>query len=683
MLICWEWLAQYVKLDIDPEALATRFAMTGLNHESTEKVGNDIVIDLEVTSNRGDCLGHIGVAREASVILGSDLHIPEAAVLGTGQPIAEQLSVVNDFPSGCSRYTARVIRGVKVGPSPEWLVRRLAAIGIASINNVVDATNYVMMECGQPLHAFDLKQVHGNKIIVRAAHAKETLRAIDHRTYELDPQMIVIADAERALAIGGVMGGAESEVSESTTDLLIEAAAFAPLAVRRAARLLKLQSPSSFRFERRPDPAGLDWASRRCCELILQTAGGALCEGVIDVGLPTEPREAIPFRLLQIERVLGIQIAKPEVQRILLALGCTFSQGIVPQDTEKDLTEKLYVVPPSWRADLSREVDLIEEVARIYGYERIPENVAVPLQVAEVRPKDLTQVRVRRVLSAYGIDEAMTASVVAENLEKLGSPWTAQPSLETETPLLVGARLLRRSLLPSLLASRYNNQSQAIRNAQLYEIANLYLPAAAATDLPSHMSALGIVTQGELQFIKGIVEAIIFEVAAKSCSVVWQTCEHSLFAAGSLQQVAVDGKLLGFVGLISRPAQDAMSLDQPVALAELSIDVLTSALQEVRRADRVSLFPAMTRDLNFVVDEPIQWSEFSTVCKSAAGPLLQEVCYQETYRDTKKDGTGKKRLLLSLHFQSLDRTLTSNEVDAEVAKILAACAQRFDAKLLA
>lgn len=687
MLVCWEWLSEYVDLNVDADALANRFAMTGLNHESTEMVGDDVVIDLEVTSNRGDCLGHIGVAREAAVILQGDLRIPNPQPVAGADKVTEHIAVVNQAPELCPRYTARVVCGVKVGPSPQWLIRRLASIGIASVNNIVDVTNYVMMECGQPLHAFDLQQVREGQIHIRAARDKETLVAIDHRTYQLDSKMIVIADAERAVAIGGVMGGADSEVTEQTVDVLIETAAFDPLAVRRAARLLKLQSPSSFRFERRPDASGIDWASRRCCELILQVAGGELCQGVVDVGVAPQQRQPIELRQSQIARVLGIEVPLLEVERILIALGCRADRAAtsVSQASQPHQASEwgvLKVVPPSWRGDLTREIDFIEEVARIFGYEQIPENVSVPLHVAEIRPKDIAMARVRHTLSAYGIDEAMTASVVPESFEKFGSPWTDQSPLETETALLVGSRTLRRSLIPSLLAARYTNQTQSIRNAQLYESASLYLAGATATELPTQIAALALVTQGDLQIAKGIVEEIIAQVVGHTAQPDWQASEHALFAPGSLQRVHLGERLLGYVGLISRQAQDAMSLEQPVAAAELSVDALTAELEPVRRTAPVSLFPAIMRDLNFVVDESVRWNTFRDVCQTAASELLQDVHYQETYRDTKKDGAGKKRLLLSLHFQSLDRTLTGDEVDADVARIIAACKTQCAAKLL-
>ena len=673
MLVCWEWLSQYVNLTTDPDTLAHRFAMSGLNHESTTSVGSDTVIDLEVTSNRGDCLGHIGVAREASVLLNAPLCIPNPQPKQSGPRAGELLQVENRFADGCSRYTARIIRGVKIGRSPAWLVRRLAAIGINSVNNVVDVTNYVMMECGQPLHAFDLKHIRGGKIIVRAATAKEKFVAIDHHTYELDERMVVIADAERAVALGGVMGGAESEVSDSTTDLLIESAAFEPLLIRRAARKLKLQSPSSYRFERRPDPAGLDWASRRCCELILEIAGGTLCEGVVDSAADPAPRESIEFRLSQIERILGIDISTQETERILTALGCQVAT-VNPSS--------LRVTPPSWRADLQREVDLIEEVARIHGYEKIPENVAVPLSVAAQRPKDLALRRARHVLSAYGFDEAMTPSVVTEQLDQCGSVWTGAPALTTEIPLLIGAKFLRRALIPSLLAAKYTNQSQSIRDAQLYEVATVFVPSDKGELLPREQSTLALVGLSDLAAVKGVVEDLIAQVASKKTPVQWVVSDHECFASGSCQRVELNGSILGYVGLVNPKIQNRLSLDQPVAAAELSVDLLTSTLEEVRRADAVSAFPSIARDLNFIVDEPLRWSELEAACRTVGGEFLKSVQYQETYRDPKKDGVNKKRTLLTLQFQSMDRTLNSEEVDQAVAAIISQCAGKFGAKLL-
>lgn len=672
MLVCWEWLSDYLELDVSDEDLALRFAMSGLNHESTETVGTDTVIDLEVTSNRGDCLGHIGVAREAAVLLGKELKIPTPKLVESSDKVDSLVEIDNQFQTGCPEYTARVIKGVKVGPSPEWLVRRLASIGLNTVNNVVDVTNYVMMECGQPLHAFDLAQIRDNKIVIRAAEQDEEFLAIDHKTYKLDDQMVVIADGQRAVALGGVMGGVDSEVSDQTVDLLIEAARFQPLAIRRAARKLKLHSPASYRFERMPDPHGLDWASQRCCELIMQLAGGTLANGITSDGIAPQAREVISFRLPQITRILGIEIPVNESVRILRDLGCEVVEG----------TDTLQVTPPTWRLDLTREADLIEEVARIYGYEKIPEDVSVPLGVATPRPKDLALQRARHALSAYGIDEAMTPSVVGESLNENGNLWSNKAALSVDTPLLVGARHLRKSLLPSLLKARHTNQTQGLRNAELYEVSTIFLPGKDSTDLPNEQSTLGIVTEGNLQKVKGIVEEVISEVAGIQQVPEWKALDHSLFQAGTGQVISLDSKLLGYVGLLSTSVQKSMSLELAAAIAELSVDVLTDKLQPVRTALQVSAFPGIERDLNFVVSESLQWAELSSVCTRNGGALLQSVDYRETYRDPKKDGAGKKRTLLTLQFRSLERTLTGQEVDEAVNNIVAACAKEFDAKLL-
>ncbi len=280
MLLSWNWLKQYVPLDMPVEELTRRLMMAGLNHESTEKVGDDWAIDLEVTSNRPDCLGHIGIAREVAVLWNKKLHIPPAqpaAGLPPAMPPTEKLVKVRiDCPDLCLHYNARVVRGVKIKPSPKWLADRLETIGIAPINNVVDISNYGLMECGQPLHTFDFGRLDGGEIVVRRPKPGETIEAIDHKTYALGPEMCMICDARRPVAIGGVMGGARTEISAATRDVLVEAAEFHPVSIRNTARTLNLHSDSSYRFERRVDPEGLDWASRR----VLRVDFGACWRGI-------------------------------------------------------------------------------------------------------------------------------------------------------------------------------------------------------------------------------------------------------------------------------------------------------------------------------------------------------------------------------------------------------------------
>ncbi len=431
MKVSWNWLKDYVDLPSDPEQVAHRLSMSGLNHEESARVGDDLMMDLEVTSNRPDCLGHIGIAREIAVLFDLPLTTPSPNPGSSAPAAADATSVQIDCPTLCPRYTARIIRGVKVGESPAWLRDRLATIGVASVNNIVDATNYVMMECRQPLHAFDFRLLKGGRIVVREAKQGESFVAIDHKTYTLAPGMCMICDAERAVAIGGVMGGAESEVSHATTDVLLEAADFDPLSIRTTARVLNLHSPSSHRFERGVDNEAIDWASRRCCELILQIAGGELAEGIVDVVAAAHPpRQPVTLRFSQLPRVLGIDVPTDEARRILRALGC---------EEQSVSVEEVVVIPPSWRHDLTREIDLVEEVARIYGYDKIPEDAGVAM-VPSAR-SDIERVvwQLRSAAAGLGFHEAMTASVVRDEWSAAFSPWTEAAPLMSDTPMLHGA----------------------------------------------------------------------------------------------------------------------------------------------------------------------------------------------------------------------------------------------------
>jgi len=499
MLVSWDWLNQYVKLDMTPAEVAERLMMAGLNHEETHEIGHDFAINLEVTSNRPDCLGHLGIAREISVLWNRPLVLPPAEPAASATPVDNLTQVQVDNPGQCLRYTARVIRGVRVGPSPKWLVNRLATVGIAAINNVVDITNYVLLECGQPLHAFDLARLNGRRIIVRQARAGETFLAINHKTYALDETMCVIADAQRAVGLGGVMGGAETEVTERTTELLIESAEFDPLTIRNTARKLNLHSDSSYRFERGLDPQGVDWASRRTCQLILELAGGELADGLIDVGRKPTPREPITLRFGQLRRILGIDVESKVAQKILFALG--------NRELRAD-PERVEVMPPSWRRDLTREIDLVEEVARIHGYEKIPEDVRVPMATSHRTQTDRVLEKVRQALNAAEFDEAMTLSVVEEPWSDAFSPWTDAAPLRSSTPVLRRADRLRRSLVPSLLGARQTNESLANPVIELFEIAHIYLPQSGGA-LPIEELTLGLTSGGDYLAVKGVVEGLL------------------------------------------------------------------------------------------------------------------------------------------------------------------------------
>ncbi len=463
MIVSLDWLADYVDLP-DVNTLTERLLLSGLNHESTKMVHDDTAVDLEVTSNRPDCLGHIGVAREVSVLFQRPLKIPAASVMG-GEPL-HSFSVAIESKDMCPFYSARLIRGVTVGPSPDWLVRRLEAVGVASVNNVVDVTNYVMLECGQPLHAFDLSRLDGEKIIVRRAKEGESFVAINHKEYKLTSEMCVISDSKQPLAIAGVMGGAETEISLETTDVLIESAQFAPLPVRSAARALVLGSPSSYRFERGPDPAAVEWASCRAVNLILELAGGAFAAPAIQAGSLSSSQATIDLRTHRVEQVLGVSVSLQRQREILESL------GFVEQESGADVTRWL---APTWRRDCTREIDLVEEVARIEGYDCVPEDIPISAVPVQRSPRE----RMVRVVSescvAAGFCEAMTRSVVGERFEEFSSPWGNAPALVCSPPLVQGADRLRRTLLPSLLEARSNSLSSGSSHGDLFEIAHCYL----------------------------------------------------------------------------------------------------------------------------------------------------------------------------------------------------------------
>ncbi len=677
MLVSWKWLSRYVDLSMDREELQTRLSLSGLNHEGTEIVDGDPVIDLEVTSNRGDCLGHLGVAREIAVLYGTSVKTPSIAINESSQPVDSLLSVENQFIEACPRYTARVIRGVQVGPSPAWLVEALTAVGIASVNNVVDATNYVMMECGQPLHAFDYAKVADAKIIVRPGEKGEKFQAIDHKEYELDETVCVIADAKHADAIAGVMGGADSEVDESTTDLVIEAAVFTPLIVRRAARKLKLHSPSSFRFERKVDPVGVDWASRRVCQLIVELAGGEVAQGVIDTAPQIPEREPITLRGGQVERVLGIDIDRQEVTRILKELGCTAQN----EDSDGASDEGIRFVPPSWRHDLTREADLIEEVARIHGYEKIPEDAPIPVAPSEKRPFDVAMDRVRTILTSAGLSEAMTPSVVTAKLDDALSPWTETPALQTQTQMLKGAKRLRRTLITSLLQGRANNWATASIEANLFEIAHIYLPADAGGTLPSEQYCLGLVAGGDFFALKGIIETLVARMGIES-SVQVESVQRNGFSKGGVVELRLADQTLGYLGVVDPKTLRQWKLPDPVVVAELSLPVMMEQSQLVPQQQSVSAFPSVQRDLNFVMAESIRWSEMENVVRAAVGAELADLVYRETYRDEKKDGKDRKRILMSLELQRHDRTLSGDQADALVQSVIKALEKECSAELL-
>ncbi|QDU81141.1 Phenylalanine--tRNA ligase beta subunit [Polystyrenella longa] len=673
MIASWDWLTEYVSLDMSLDNLTDRLTISGLNLEGIEEVGGETAIDLEVTSNRADCLGHIGIAREVACLFDKKLTIPAAEPTATGDAVDEVTSVTIDCPELCPRYVARVIRNVKVGPSPDWLQKRLATLGIASINNVVDITNYVLMECGQPLHAFDFDKLSGQKIVVRKATKGEKITAIDQREYELDAEMCVIADVDRPVAIAGVMGGLDTEISAGTTNILIEVANFTPLTVRSTARKLSLHSDSSFRFERYIDVHQMDWASRRCCDLILQIAGGELLEGSIDVGeQPTEKTEQVTLRFSQIKRLLGIDIDPKTAVEILTVLGLKQ----VGKTTKTDAT----FIAPTWRRDLTREVDLIEEVARIYGYDQIPEDRFLPVHLTTPTEKDQTTRQLYKVLNGLGFSEAYTVSFVSREDHELFQPFGELEPLHVEHSTRKKENLLRQSLIPSLLRSRRENERHNVFNAELFEIAKVYVKAKpGAPEQEVEPMRLSMVSGRSFLELKGAIETIANRIN-DGLVMEAKPADIGQFEPGRGAELSLDGKPFGWIGEISRDVQDKLSLRDTVCVAELDLATLIDIRKQIKHATELPQFPNITRDFNFVMNESVEWNDLETTVRSAGGKLLENIQYGGMFRG-KQLGADLKSYLMHVSFRSSERTLTSEEVDAAHADIVAACEKKLNVNL--
>ena len=696
MIISTNWLAEYVSLSASADALVERLLLSGLNHESTRTIGSDTAIEIEVTSNRPDCLGHIGVAREAAVLFARPLHIPDPRLQEAAVAAAADIAVEILEPQICPFYSARVLKGVRVGPSPQWLVDRLATVGVASVNNVVDVTNYVMLECGQPLHAFDLARIRGGRVIVRRALPGEPFTAINHKTYPLSDAMGVIADAEGAVALAGVMGGAGTEIASDTTDILLESAQFAPLSVRAAARGLALASASSYRFERVPDPAAVDWASRRAAAMIAEIAGGHVSRGVVEAGHLKASPATIPLRHGRVAEVLGIEIPAERQQAILIGL------GFVAESVDGAGSRWR---APTWRRDCWREIDLVEEIARIEGYDKVPENEPIAARPVAESARERTLRRASEVLVAAGLCEAMTRSVVGAPLEVTASPWGDTPPLICAPPLVRGADRLRRTLLPSLLEARAVNVAVGAQRPDLFEMARGYLARSADSsgqvsgDRPTAASPVeepllvSFVIGGGFAAAKGLAEAVLERLglvagAVSDARVVVRPVVLDLFAPGRVGEIVLErsglpAERVGVIGEVAAAALAAAGLKDPVAAAELRLDRLEFAVDREPSRCRPSDFPAIERDVNLIVDQAVPWGDIATAIDDGGGVLLEECRLVQVWTDAERLGAGKKSFVVSLRLRSNAGTLSGEEANRTVDAVVAACGRQCGAVLRA
>jgi len=665
MNISLNWLTDYVEVAMPTTELEQLFTRIGLNHEGTTETSTDLVLDLEVTSNRPDCLGHLGVARELAVATGNQFTPPVLKDAPTDGQAAELTSVEVLDPDLCSRYSARVIRGVKVGPSPEWLVERLEAIGMRSVNNIVDVTNFILMEYSQPLHAFDYDKLAENRIVVRRAKDGEKLVSIDETTCVLDESMLVIADAEKPVAIAGVMGGLDTEVSDETVNILLESARFDPLNIRKTSRKLALMSESNFRFERGVDPVALDEASLRACQMIVELAGGQLAEGSVDVWADPYEAPTVTLRPARCSALLGFDIPADQQTSILDRLGLS---AVLDGDT-------ITCTIPPYRADLTREADLIEEVARIVGYDKIPLSTKIAHEVVALADEQKIRQDISLVMAASGFDEAITFTYIdAEEAALFGVDNPA--CADTLTRKTNNA--LRPTLLPSLLAACKGNQDSGNTDISLYELAAAFMPTGGENELDEHLE-IAMVTSGDLRDLRGAVEALCEKVAF-GAPLELKPAAQTGMDENAAAEMLVDSKPIGVIGQISGDVLKHYSIERPIAAARLRLDVLTSSAKLERKYATVARFPAVRRDLSIIVAEDTTWAQIQEVISGVDQPLRTDMQYVTTYRG-KPIENGKKSVTLTAVYQSPEATLRSEQVDEQITAVVSALAEALKAEL--
>jgi len=663
MKLTYNWLRDYCPCELLPEELARRLSMSGTLVEEIHNLGDDALLVAEITSNRPDLLGILGIAREVSALSGAPLRIPEADFACGEEKVSSASSVQVRDPALCPRYTARLMRGVKIGPSPDWLRRRLEAIGLRCINNVVDVTNYVMFECGQPLHAFDFDKLRGGCIIVRRAAEGETMVSIDGAQCKLNPAMLVIADAERPVAVAGIMGGLDTEISDRTVNVLLESAQFENTQIRRTSRALALASDSSYRFERGVDPVQVEWASRRALHLIQKVAGGTAAEGLLDAwAAPYQPK-AVTLRFARMNRVLGAAVAPDIARAILERLGFLPERGT-------DAGRVTVQVPPFRAVDVYREIDLIEEVIRIYGYDRIPESGTLPVMVGRVSRGERVADLARRMLPGQGFFEAMTNSFCDEASARLVSPWTSADPLAVRNTIRRDEDRLRVSLLPSLLAVKRTNLAHGVSKSPLFEIGKVFLPkpprasgpAEPDDALPEERTVLALLAEDGLSHLKGVIESLLDAAGVRS-KVSFEPAADAFFAEKLTAKILLEGAPLGILGEVGPAVCERYGVAHPPCAAELDFDLLVRAARLDRGYAKLAAHPAAVRDLAVVVDEALPWARIEGSIRDLRIPILESIEFFDIFRG-KQVPAGKKSIAFSLTFRAADRTLTSEEVEA-------------------
>jgi phenylalanyl-tRNA synthetase beta chain len=696
MKVVYNWLKQFVDVTASAADLRARLSLVGLPIDSIEESAAGPVLDAEVTANRPDCLGHYGVAREVAAIYRLPLKPIRPVLKEIAEKAANATRVEIECPDLCPRFTARVLRGVKVQPSPDWLRKYLEAIGQNSINNIVDITNFIMFDLGQPQHAYDFDKLAEHRIVVRRGRPGEKLRTLDGVERTLTKEMCLIADASRALGVGGVMGGADSEISFSTRNILLESACFDPVSVRRTSKALGLRSEASYRFERGADPEMAELASQRAAELIQQIAGGELLSGAVDVYPGRREPRKIEFTRKELLRVMGADVPDRDVEEILGALGCNPVRVDANRGSAGSLVAAWECRQPSWRHDLTRGIDLVEEVARHYGYDKFPPRMPPAKLPAHRLPHAAAQDRLLERLIALGYQEILEIPLVNAERNELFRPENLTKAV-IGNPLAEDASVMRSTGIVSMLGALEWNLNHGQRNLRLFEIGKTYelrngepvetmVLTLGATGLAREKTIHETAREFEFADLKGDLDRIA-ELAGgftwNSGAPAWLSPAR---AAGiSLRNSSSDGNSLGVAGELARRIADQLKLRQEIFVAELLLEPLLTGIETARAALRFAplpKYPAVERDFSLVLADGVPFAKVEETIRSLAIPELQRIEPADLFRGGQVP-RGKFSLMIRVTFQSAQATLTDAQLAGFTSRIVGALEQNLGATLRA
>jgi phenylalanyl-tRNA synthetase beta chain len=695
MKVSYKWLKEFVDVTASPEEVASRLALAGTNIAGIENGPHGVVIDAEITSNRPDCLAMLGIAREVGAIY----RIPVKAISpkpleSSSAKAADAIKVKIENPELCGRYTARVLRGVKIQPSPAWLKDRLDAAGIASINNVVDITNFVMLELGNPMHAFDYDKVGDYSIVVRRAKPGEKMTTLDGIERQLDPNMPLVCDGDGSRAIGsGVMGGSSTEISFSTKNVLLECAWFDPIAIRRAARFLKLHTEASTRFGRGADPEMAELASRRAAELILQLAGGELLAGLVDDYPGKRTPKKITITRAEFLRIMGADIADKDLEAILSSLG--FAPVRVDQNrgSTNSLLAAWECTQPSWRADVEREIDLIEEVARVHGMDKFPPRLPAARAGAARLPHQEAETRLRERLIGLGYYEILTIPHVAEERNELFRPADVVPA-KLSNPLSEEAGVLQSTGVVTMAGAIEWILNHGQRNVRLFEIGQHYR---FVNGKPVELRVLTIGATGaaraqglydsarEYNFgdLKGDLDA----VGTLAGGFRWENGGPDWLSAkrGSVYLGKEGNQPLGVAGQLAKRVADKLKFRQDVYLAEVALGPIYCMYYGVknnRRYEPIPRFPGVERDFSLFLADGVRFADVTKAIESLNISEIASIHAADLFRG-KNVPAGKYSLLVRVTFQSKEATLTDAQINEFSTRIIATLEKELGASLRA